>query len=436
MSGRSQAVTTTEANAATPTKDGVFRGWWVIAGLFIVLMTSSGIGFYGQGVYLKALVDERGWSTGITSTGTAVFFVVSGLTGYLTAPLLNKVDIRKVLCVGAVVAAIGLLLIGRVTAEWQMFAANIVFGAGFALSGLVPATTTVARWFVKRRSVALSVASTGLSAGGIAITPFVASLVKSEGIGAVTPWLALVWLVVTLPVTILVVRSSPAAVGLYPDGDPAPPGGGPAPAAKGFSFAEARRTRFYVLVTAAYLFVMLGQVGGISQQVKLVSERVDSLAALSVTIVAAASVCGRLAGGLLVTRYPAKRFTAILMAVQGLALGLFAVVDTPVTIIITCVIFGLSVGNLLMLQPLLLADAFGVRDYSKIYSFSSLIMTVGVGLGPTVLGVLHDVQGYGLSFTVAAVSSLIALALFVAGGPLKQEEPAPATGRPSPATSR
>lgn len=427
---------TSSAASAAASGGGIFRGWTVIAGLFVVLMTSSGIGFYGQGVYLKALVDERGWSTGITSTGTATFFVVSGLAGYLAAPFLNRVDVRRVICVGAVIGAIGLLLIGRVRHEWQMFGANIVFGVGFALSGLVPATTTVARWFVKRRSVALSVASTGLSAGGIVITPFVASLVKSQGIGSVTPWLAVVWIVVILPVTIFVVRSSPASVGLYPDGDAAPKGGGPAPAATGFTFAEARRTRFYVLATAAYLFVMLGQVGGISQQVKLVSERVDSLAALSVTIVAASSVCGRLAGGVLVTRVPPKTFTGILMAVQGVALALFAVADTTPTIVLTCILFGLSVGNLLMLQPLLLADAFGVKDYSKIYSFSSLITTLGVGLGPTLLGVLHDVSGYRLSFIVAAASSLVALALFVASGPLRPDAAVGSRQAPRPAVSR
>ncbi len=401
-----------------------FRGWWVIAGLFIVLMVSSGFGFYGQGVYLRALVDERGWSTGLTSAATATFFVVSGLCGYAISGLLLRIDVRKIIVVGQLTGAAGLALLGRAQHPWQMFAADVVFGAGFALSGLVPATTTVARWFVRRRSVALSVASTGLSAGGIAITPFVASLVKSRGIGPVSPWLAVVWLAVGLPIALLLVRTSPAAVGQHPDGLPAPvvaPGQAPA-VAPGFTFAQARATRFYRLMAAAFLFVMLGQVGALSQQVKLVGERVDALAAASVTIVAAASVVGRLAGGVLVTRVPPKRFTAGLMVVQGLALASFAVADTSVAIIVTCLAFGLSVGNLLMLQPLLLAEAYGVREYSRIYSMSSLIMTVGVGAGPTVLGILHDVSGYRVAFFVASLSSVLAFTLFVFAGPLVSYE--------------
>ena len=40
--------------------------------------------------------------------------------------------------------------------------------------------------------VAFSVASTGLSAGGITLTPFVATQVNRHGIAAVTPWLAVI----------------------------------------------------------------------------------------------------------------------------------------------------------------------------------------------------------------------------------------------------
>jgi MFS family permease len=410
----------------------VFYGWWVIAGFFVVLMVSSGFGFYAQSVFLKALIDERGWSTGLTSSATATFFMVSGIAGYIAAPYLNRVDVRKLLCLGAVVSAAGLALLGQVTEEWQVFAANVVFGIGFSMGSLIPATTTVARWFVRRRSVAFSIASTGLSAGGIALTPFMADQVERHGIGAVTPWLAVIWVAVVIPVSILVIRSSPADKGLFADGDPAPPGGGPPPAATGFSFTEARATRFYVLATAAYLFIMLGQVGALSQQVKLISERVDSLASVSVTIVAASSVVGRLAGGFAVTKLPAKVLTTTLIALQGVALALFAVVDSTGAIVVTCILFGLSVGNLLMLHPLLLAEAFGVRDYSKIYSFSQLVMTVGVGLGPTVLGVLRDASGYELSFTVAALSSLVAFALFVASGPVEQGARVP-VAEPEPA---
>ena len=40
--------------------------------------------------------------------------------------------------------------------------------------------------------------------------------------------------------------------------------------------------------------------------------------------------------------------------------------------------FGFTVGNLLMLQPLMLAQAFGVMDYPKIFSLSQAVSTLGI----------------------------------------------------------
>jgi len=85
---------------------------------------------------------------------------------------------------------------------------------------------------------------------------------------------------------------------------------------------------------------------------------------------------------------------------------------------------GLSVGNLLMLQPLLLVESFGVKHYSQIYSLSQLIATVGVALGPLLLGVLRDLVDYRFSLLVAASINLVAFALVFMAGPARPTPPA------------
>ncbi len=52
-------------------------------------------------------------------------------------------------------------LLGQVEERWQLYAVYAVFALGFAGAGLIPVTTVVTRWYHVRRSVALSVASTG-----------------------------------------------------------------------------------------------------------------------------------------------------------------------------------------------------------------------------------------------------------------------------------
>ena len=110
-----------------------------------------------------------------------------------------------------------------------------------------------------------------------------------------------------------------------------------------------------------------------------------------------------------------------LMVAQAVSLVLLAVVGGKAALLAATVLFGLTVGNLLMLHPLLLAERFGVRDYARIYSRSQFVATLGVAAGPAVVGVLHDVlSGYGAAFTLAAAASLGAAVALSASGPAEE----------------
>lgn len=411
----------------------VFLGWWVVAGLFVINMVTSGLGFYAQSPYLKSLVNSQGFSNTLTSTGTGIFFLVSGVFGYLIAGWITRTDVRYVMALGGVLGGIGLALLGQVHSEWQLFAANAFFGIGFAFCGLVPANTVVTRWFHRRRALAISVASTGLSAGGIIITRQLAGVIDTHGMPTVTPWLGLLWAIVIAPTALLLVKPSPEARGLLPDGDP--PADGPtgqgapgedavaattAPAVVGSSFAEARRTRFFLLMTLSYVFIMVAQVGALAHQNKLGSDRVsNSVGALAVSVTAGASVVGRLTGGVVVLRMPSRWLTTGLIVLQCVALTLMAHAYTKGAILTASLLFGLCVGNLLMLQPLLIAEAFGVREYARIYGSSQVVTTLGVASGPILLGFLQDHFDYEVAYMAAAVASVLALGLFVSAGPVR-----------------
>ena len=402
----------------------VFRGWWVVAGVFVMLLVTAGVGFYGLAVYLRALTVEQGFSVGAVSGATAVFFLVSGLTGLPVASFMARHDPRPMIAAGALASGVALALLGRVDEVWQVYLVYALFGAGFAASSLVPGTTLVTRWFSRRRSVALSVASTGLSAGGVVLTPLVADLIGRHGLATVTPYLGLGLVLGVVPVTAVLLRPSPEAMGLLPDGDPAPPPGSPA-AFLGTLASEALRTRFFVAVTAAHLLAMLAQVGGIAHLFNLVAERADpDLAKLALSLLAVSSLVGRLAGGWFVARTSMRGFALVLMVAQAASLIALAVTDSRAALLVLTVAFGLTVGNLLMLHPLLLAERFGVRDYGRIYSRSQLVATMGVAVGPAAIGGLHDlVDGYGLAFTLAGVASLVAAGVLAASGPTRAPVP-------------
>lgn len=403
----------------------IFYGWIVVGAVFVVLVVAAGLAFYNMTVYLRAITTEQDLSVGAVSGATAAFFLTTGIAGLPVARLIERYDPRVTIAGGALISGICLAWLGQVNALWQLYLLYIGFGIGFAGASLVPATTLVTRWFARRRSVALSIASTGLSIGGIVVTPLSAGLISRHGLDTISPWLGLAFVVGIVPVSSLLIRSSPAALGLEPDGDPQTPStptGEPVVDSDGVRYNQARGSRFFLVVTAAYVLVMLAQVGGLSHHFNLVSERLDEgRAATAVSLVAATSVVARLIGGWAATRISLRALTFGLMVVQGGALVILATGQSPFPLYAGSVALGITIGNLLMLHPLLLAEAFGVRDYARIYSVSQLVMTAGVAAGPIVVGAVHDaLDGYGLALTLAGGASLAASAVFLASGPVQQ----------------
>lgn len=397
-----------------------FPGWYVVASVFLVLSATSGLIFYGLAIYLDALTDEQSFSTTSVSLATSVFFVVGGVSGRVIAPLIERHDIRVVMGAGGVLSTISLYLLGQVTSIAALYAVYIAMAIGFALVGLLPGTTLVTRWFHERRAFALAVASTGLSFGGLSYTIFASWLIDDRGLSDAAPILAALFFVSVL-VAMPGLWPWPAARGLTPFGEP-PASDGPA---DGLDYDTAIATRFFRIIVVGFILAMGAQVGALSQIAKLGTERIDRPAgALAVSAIALGSVIGRLAGGAVADRLPLMRFTVVLAIGQGVTLAGIAFADSRVVLTIVAFLFGTTVGNLLMLQPLVIASAFGIAAYPRIFAIQQLLVTAGVAGGPLLLGFLRDQSSYRISYLVAGGLSIAASAIMATTG---IDRPTPAT---------
>lgn len=386
---------------------GKFPGPRVVVGCFVVLMCTCGLSFYGLAVYLNAFSNERGWSLASISAATTVFFLVGGVGGLVTAKLLARYDVRIVMTGGALLGTVSLLALGRVTERWQLYLVYVVFAFGFSAAGLVSVTTVVTRWYVSRRTAMLAIASTGLSVGGIVLTPFAKWLVDARGLAGAAPLLALVWTIGTVPFTVWFIVGDPAARGWLPDGARVPVGH-VAVTPTGVPFDEARRTLLYRGLTLAFFLVLGAQVGGLQQLVKMVEDRTTARLATFVTIASgSASVAVRLAVGRLIGTRSLVAAAVVFFGAQAIGLAATAFTTSPVPLFAAIMLFGGTTGTILMLQPLMIADRFGVRDYPRLFSRSQFVSMIGTALGPLLLGWLYDRSGgFTIPYLVAGACSL------------------------------
>jgi MFS family permease len=406
----------------------VYYGWYVVAALFLVLTVSSGFGFYNLSVYLNVLAAKTGFSISELSVAVSLFFVVGGVAGIWVAHLLDRFDVRWVMIGGAVLAGAALGTTGRVEDLWLIYVLYMLFGIGNAAVSIVTSTTLVTRWFPgPERSIALSIASTGLSLGGVVLTPLSAKLFNDFGVQQVMPWIGLAFAGIIAPVVIVVLRP--------PNGNR--PRGQDGGEDSGWAFRDAVRSRFFILLTGAFVLCMAAQVGGISHLYNRAEGLVDYVtAAVAVQVLTIMSILCRILGGFLVTRISIRLYTLGNLLGQTAGLALIATAETAIDVLIGAGVFGATVGNLLMLQPLWLAEAFGVKAYARIFSLSNAIAVVGVAGGPVVLGLTFDSANYRLSYLVAAGLSLAAWGLMFTAGPtpaaeVGESEPARSSGGPS-----
>ena len=394
-----------------------FPGRWVLGACFTLLTFSSGLGFYGLAVYLQAFSRELGWSVSSISLATTLFFLVGGISGVWIAKFIAKHDVRIMVLGGATLATIALFSMRFVEQKWQLFVVYGFYALGWSASGMGPVTTVVTRWFHVRRASALAIASTGLSMGGIVVTPFIKWILDSQGIRNGSPWLALIWFLGTVPVTLFLLRAFPQPYGWLPDGARAAPG--EVADISGTPLNDAVQTKFFRAVTVGYIFALGAQVGGALQLVKLVEERTNRSTAILATIVLSSmSIISRFIAGRIIPRVDMTRFTVGLAALQGLSLAGIALNESRIGLLLSIALFGVTIGNMVMMQSLLLAERFGVRDYPRIAARSGLISFSGTALGPLLLGWLYDVAGgYRAAYLAAAICSLLGAAMFSFAGP-------------------
>ncbi|MEX0589826.1 MAG: MFS transporter [Xanthobacteraceae bacterium] len=400
----------------------VFHGWYVVYAIALVMTTTAGLAFYNLPVLLDAFVTERGFPVALASSATASFFIAAGVAGVLAGQLVDRFDARYVIIGSALLGTLALLSIGVLREAWQLFAFYMVFGFAYGGCGLVPTTTIVARWFETRRALALSIASTGLSLGGVFFTPLAALLILKLGLAGAAPWIALAFFLGVVPVTAWIVRASPQSMGLEPERAAPNETSGARRAAPSIPFSIVWRSRFFVATAAAFLFALGAQVGGIAHVYRLANTRVDvETATTAVAMLAITSLVGRLAVGWMLVKVSARAMTFALMIIQTVTLTFLAYAMGANSILVAAGLFGVTTGSMLMIQPLLLAEAFGVREYGRIYSVSQLVGVFGYALGPALAGILYEAaDGYTIPYLAMAAGSLLGMVILMFSGPTRQ----------------
>jgi len=373
-----------------------YRGWAVVIACGILATFSWGLGFYGLGVYLHALSRLHGWSAGLISVAVTVYYALSAGCLVVVGGLIDRHGPRGVLTYGVVTMAAAVALLGVITAPWQLFAVYVVMATSWSCLSSTGLSSTLLPWFGRRQGLAMTLALTGASVGGMVLVPILVALAQRHGFRFATTAVSLALLAIGLPLVWLVIRGRPSpaqvAVELGRDGASTGPGGGRE--AKVWTRQEVLRVPLLWTLMIPFALALAAQVGFLVHQISVLEPYLgESHAALTVSVTTVAALLGRIALGLLSDRVDLRTLSAVNIGAQGAALAVMAAWPSPAVLVAASLVFGLGVGNLITFPPLLAREEFGQRSFGTVFGLVGAATQAGVALGPGLMGLLHDLLG-------------------------------------------
>jgi len=390
----------------------------------VAMLFISGGGMFTIVVALKDIAMDFGWPRAVPSFAFSLQYIGSGIGGIVMGYALDRYGFGVPSLVGAVMVGVGALLVSQIDAAWQLY---VIYAVMFGLSGQgslgSPALANIARWYDRRRGMAVGIVSSGQSLAGIVLPPVFGWALVALGWRDMYFWFGVFALCTMLPLCLLVYHRPPPYTA--PPADP----GAASPAERGAGrharagaasrpLPSARAIQF--TLSAAIIGCCTAMSLPLGHLVALVTDIGhpvgDAVEVLAVTLMAS-FVSRSVIVGLLADRFGGMRALMIFGGLQAATLGAFIMVSNLWAFYAVAVLYGLGYGGIFPVYAVAVRDHLPMSEAGRRTGIIFMFGAVAMGLGSWMGGVLFDLTGgYTLPFLIGVAANLAMLAIVGALG--------------------
>ena len=402
----------------------IFYGWYVLGAAFLVYALGHGL-MFSFAVFLKPLSETFQWSRSLIAGSFMIFMTCRALSSILMGGLTDRFGARAVVAAGGVLMGMGILLGAVMTHVWELyFYYGILAGTGMGVVS-VPLSSTISRWFIRRRGLTQGVLVVGAALGNLAIAPAAGYLILGLGITSayVTLGAGAMVLIVLLA---LVLRKEPSEMGLQPFGAVRKNPSGDQEIHReqkdtmgwDWETGQALRTAsFWLLATVGFIF-------GISHYItstNIVAYGTDmeisaATAPLLLSIIGGSNICGVVLLSLLIERIGAHRGLFLCMGLQALAMFWLSWASSLTQFSIGALLFGPSYGGTVLCILVITPEFFGLKHLGAIMGLIFFLHLMGGAAGSELGNLIYDLtepHSYGPAFFVTGCAATLAVVLIL-----------------------
>ena len=394
-----------------------FFGWKVAWFAFAVAVFSWGVGFYGPSVFLHTLHADRGWSISSISAAITTHFLLSAAMVVYLPDAHRRFGLAWITLTGVGFSVVGMLAWANSQYPWQLYVAALVSGAGWAATSGAAINAMVAPWFDRDRPRALSIAYNGASVGGAVFAPLWVALIAQIGFVGAAAVISTVMAVMLAPLVFRFLSPVPRDLGSHLDGAVQEGAERPAPKVT-LSRRELLRERRFLTISGAFALGLFAQIGIFAHLItRLAPILGESGAAWALSLTTVCAVIGRTLLGWLMGERDRRLAASLNFAFQASGVVLLVLGNGSAVLLLGCVLFGLGVGNLISLPPLIAQKEFERGDVPTVVALVTAINQAVFAFAPAIFGAVRDFTGaYAVSFALAACMQLAAIPIVLKGG--------------------
>jgi len=382
------------------------QAWVIVSGLFIGLFFLWGGGYNTAPIFVGALLKSFGWSHARVAWVPGLLSLSVGVTGPIAGWLLDRIEARYVMGIGAALASAGFVCAGRSNSFEGLLLSVVLLGVGLGASTWLPSALIIANWFGERRGTALGIATGGMELGGMAMTYLTGYMIVNHGWRAAYSLLAIPALVLVMPLLVIVARTRPSGATVQSVAESAR-------ALPGFEVRDALRTRAFwllALVQVSYGLAVGGTFHHLVAHLEGLGYMVKS-ATLVVSVVLGMAAVGKAAMGVLGDRIGGKNALAIGFVMMAAGAIILTYAASVAMLVLWIFVAGIAGAAPVALVPMVLAETLGLKRFGTRFGWLGLGVTTGLFTGPLLVGWITDLTGnYTLAFELCSIILILGAA--------------------------
>jgi MFS family permease len=401
-----------------------YLGWRIVWALSVTTTISYGVLLYAFAVILPSMRHDLHASLGALSAAVSISIAVTALLAPFVGAWLDHHGARSLMALGSIVAGASVVGWSQSRTLPELYLSFIGVGVASAAVLYDSAFAVIAVWFERQRNAALLTTTIVAGFASTIFLPLTQALVDAVGWRDALLALAGMCALTAVPHAVLI-RRSPADVGLAPDGaDPA--NATPPPALHHVNALAHLRDpmlrQALRLSTVRWLTVgsVATAVGAGAVIVYLVSYLrahgyTPHEAALGAGAIGILSVTGRIALTSAARRLRLARVTASMVAGQVLGVAALAWLPRPAGLVVFVLAFGAGYGVMTIARAALLASYVPTPVFARVSGVQATVIDVGRVSAPVVVGALVTwTGGYAVMLAIVIFCSAFAALALVA----------------------